>query len=235
MRSRVFSFPAAPGTNCHFFLTPGGKFGIFDILWQTTTLCFLQRKSFRINCTSSPSAGAPYSPASLRYIGIVMLKDDAEKPSLADVHDVGTVARIIKKINLPDGGVNAFVSTIHRFKIRKTLNAASPMVAAVEYLDDVEDNTFEIKALTRAIVSEMKEISENNPMFTEEMRLNMVNIDHPGKIADFVASILNIDKDEQQQVLETLNVRERMNQVLVYIKKEEEILRVQKKNPEGNQ
>lgn len=163
------------------------------------------------------------------YIGIVMLKDDAEKPSLADVHDVGTVARIIKKINLPDGGVNAFVSTIHRFKIRKALNASAPMVAAVEYLEDVEDNSFEIKALTRAIVSEMKEISENNPMFTEEMRLNMVNIDHPGKIADFVASILNIDKDEQQQVLETLNVRERMNQVLVYIKKEEEILRVQKK------
>ncbi len=163
------------------------------------------------------------------YIGIVMLKNDTDKPVMADLHNIGTVARIIKKINLPDGGVNAFVSTIQRFKIRKSLNSSDPMVAAVEYLDDVEDNQFEIKALTRAIVSEMKEISENNPMFTEEMRLNMVNIDHAGKIADFVASILNIDKDEQQKVLETLNVRERMNQVLVYIKKEEEILRVQKK------
>ncbi len=163
------------------------------------------------------------------YIGIVMLKNDVETPSIADLHNVGTVARIIKKINLPDGGINVFVSTIQRFKIRKSLNASNPMVAAVEYLDDIEDNQFEIKALTRAIVSEMKEISENNPMFTEEMRLNMVNIDHPGKIADFVASILNIEKDEQQKVLEMLNVRERMNQVLVYIKKEEEILRVQKK------
>lgn len=163
------------------------------------------------------------------FIGIVMLKNDVEHPTLADLHDVGTVARIIKKINLPDGGINAFVSTLQRFKIRKSLNASDPMVAAVEYLDDIEENQFEIKALTRAIVSEMKEISENNPMFTEEMRLNMVNIDHPGKIADFVASILNIDKNEQQKVLATLDVRERMNQVLVYIKKEEEILRVQKK------
>ena len=163
------------------------------------------------------------------FIGIVMLKNDVEHPTLADLYDVGTVARIIKKINLPDGGVNAFVSTLQRFKIRKSLNASNPMVAAVEYLEDVESNQFEIKALTRAIISEMKEISENNPMFTEEMRLNMVNIDHPGKIADFVASILNIDKEEQQKVLATLDVRERMNQVLVYIKKEEEILRVQKK------
>ncbi|MCR5621319.1 MAG: endopeptidase La [Treponema sp.] len=164
-----------------------------------------------------------------QYIGIVMLKDDVDTPSISDLYSVGTVARIIKKINLPDGGVNVFVSTIQRFKIRKALNASGPMVAAVDYLEDIEDNPFEIKALTRAIVSEMKEISDNNPMFTEEMRLNMVNIDHPGKIADFVASILNIEKDEQQKVLEILNVRERMNQVLVYIKKEEEILRVQKK------
>lgn len=162
-------------------------------------------------------------------IGIVMLKDEVERPTLADVYNVGTVARIIKKINLPDGGINVFVSTIERFKIRKVLSKASPMVAAVEYLEDTEDDTFEVKALTRALISEMKEVSENNPMFSEEMRLNMVNIDHPGKIADFIASILNIDKEEQQKVLETLNVRSRMEQVLVYIKKEQEILRVQKK------
>ena len=103
------------------------------------------------------------------------------------------------------------------------------MAAAVEYLDDEEANTFEVKALTRALISEMKEVSENNPLFSEEMRLNMVNIDNPGKIADFIASILNVDKDEQQKILETVNVRQRMEQVLVFIKKEQELLRVQKK------
>jgi ATP-dependent Lon protease len=57
----------------------------------------------------------------------------------------------------------------------------------------------------------------------------MINIDHPGKIADFIASILNIDKTEQQKILEILNVRKRMEQVLVFIKKEQELLRIQKK------
>jgi len=163
------------------------------------------------------------------FTGIVMLKNEAESPTVADLHKVGTAARIIKKVNLPDGGINIFISTVKRFKIRKTLHNAAPMAAAVEYLDDEEANTFEVKALTRALISEMKEVSENNPLFSEEMRLNMVNIDNPGKIADFIASILNVDKDEQQKILETVNVRQRMEQVLVFIKKEQELLRVQKK------
>ena len=163
------------------------------------------------------------------FIGIVMLKNETDSPSVVDLHKVGTVARIIKKVNLPDGGINIFISTLKRFKIRKTLHKAAPMAAAVEYLEDEESDTFEVKALTRALVSEMKEVSENNPLFSEEMRLNMVNIDNPGKVADFIASILNVDKTEQQKILETVNIRQRMEQVLVFIKREQELLRVQKK------
>lgn len=163
------------------------------------------------------------------FIGIVMLKNDSEVPSIDDLYRVGTVARIIKKVNLPDGGVNIFISTQKRFKIRKALHKSAPIATAVEYLEDEEADTFEVKALTRALISEMKEVSENNPLFSEEMRLNMVNIDNPGKIADFIASILNVDKKEQQKILETVNVRQRMEQVLVFIKKEQEVLKVQKK------
>ncbi|MCL2069999.1 MAG: endopeptidase La [Treponema sp.] len=162
-------------------------------------------------------------------IGLVMLSNDTETPSIADLYKVGTAAKIVKKINLPDGGVNIFISTLKRFRVKKTLHEADPIVAAIEYLEDEEDGTAEVKALTRALISEMKQISENNPLFSEEMRLNMINIDHPGKIADFIASILNIDKGDQQKILEILNVRKRMEQVLVFIKKEQELLRIQKK------
>ncbi|MBQ0003517.1 MAG: endopeptidase La [Treponema sp.] len=163
------------------------------------------------------------------FLGICMTRTENEAQNISDIHEIGTAARIIKKINLPDGGINIFISTIKRFKIRKVLSKVNPMLATVEYLDDEEDSTFEVKALTRALISEMKEISDNNPMFSEEMRLNMVNIDQPGKIADFIASILNVDKEDQQRILETINVRQRMEQVLVFIKKEQELLRIQKK------
>jgi ATP-dependent Lon protease len=162
-------------------------------------------------------------------IGLVMLQNDTETPTIMDLYKVGTAAKIVKKINLPDGGLNIFISTLKRFRVKKALSPSNPIVAAVMYLEEEEDNTSEVKALTRALVSEMKQISENNPLFSEEMRLNMINIDHPGKIADFIASILNIDKTEQQKVLEILNVRRRMEQVLVFIKKEQELLRIQKR------
>jgi ATP-dependent Lon protease len=162
-------------------------------------------------------------------VGLIMLQHETETPSIGDLYQIGTAAKIVKKINLPDGGVNIFISTLKRFRIKKTLHATNPIVAAVEYLEDEEDDTNEVKALTRALISEMKQISENNPLFSEEMRLNMINIDHPGKIADFISSILNIDKAEQQKILEILNVRKRMEQVLVFIKKEQELLRIQKK------
>ena len=161
-------------------------------------------------------------------IGLVLLQQESDAPSITDLYKVGTAAKIVKKINLPDGGVNIFISTIKRFRIKKTLNPSNPIIAAVAYLNDEEDDTNEVKALTRALISEMKQISENNPLFSEEMRLNMINIDHPGKIADFIASILNIDRVEQQKILEVLNVRKRMEQVLVFIKKEQELLRIQK-------
>ena len=163
-------------------------------------------------------------------IGLVLLSnEETDSPTGEDLYRVGTIARIVKRINLPDGGINIFISTIKRFRIKKILASEPFISAAVAYLDDENDESMEVKALTRSLLSEMKQLSENNPLFSEEMRLNMVNIDHPGKIADFTCSILNIDRNEQQKILETLNVQKRMEQVLVFIKKEQELLKIQKK------
>ncbi|MDE0228897.1 MAG: endopeptidase La [Spirochaetaceae bacterium] len=171
-------------------------------------------------------------------VGLVMLRGGADeeprrgaqyKLGADDLHAIGTAAKIVRKINLPDGGINIFLSTLKRFRIAKLLSSEAPVAAAVEYLDNSNMESLEVRALTRALITEMKQISENNPLFSEEMRLNMVNIDDPGKIADFVASILNIDGAEKQSVLDTLDVRERMERVLVFIKKEQELLRIQKR------
>lgn len=163
-------------------------------------------------------------------IGLVLLKDDdQEEPGSKDLFRIGTAAKIVKKINLPDGGINIFISTLKRFKIKKFLKTVPPFSAAVTYLDETYEENIEVKALTRSLISEMKMLSENNPLFSEEMRLNMVNIDNPGKIADFITSILSIDRAEQQKILETLDIRERMEKVLVFISREQELLKIQKK------
>ncbi len=164
------------------------------------------------------------------YVGLLLTKDEENrKPAPNDLYLVGTAAKIVRKINLPDGGINIFIQTVKRFRVMKFLSDAAPLAAGVEYLEDENLDSLEVKALTRALVAEMRKISENNPLFTEEMRVSMVNIDHPGKIADFVASILNVQRSEQQEMLEMVDVHKRMERALILIHKEQELLRIQKK------
>jgi ATP-dependent Lon protease len=164
------------------------------------------------------------------FIGLIMTKSDAAEHAAADdLRTVGTAAKIVRRINLPDGGVNLFISTLRRFQVKRVVQAGAPISVVVQYQEDVNADTPEVKALTRALISEMKQVSENNPLFSEEVRLSMVNIDHPGKIADFITSILNIDREEQQKILEETDVQKRMEHVLVFIKKEQELMKIQKK------
>ena len=163
-------------------------------------------------------------------IGLLLTKDESENEfDPANLHTVGTTAKIIKKINLPDGGINIFISTLKRFKVKKFITDQKPLTVAVSYLESTNEDTIEVRALTRSLIMEMRQLSKENPLFTEEMRLNMVNIDKPGKIADFITSIMNLERNEQQDILETLNIQDRMEKVLVFIKKEQELMKIQKK------
>jgi len=163
-------------------------------------------------------------------IGLLLTKDESENEfDPANLHTVGTTAKIVKKINLPDGGINIFISTLKRFKVKKFITDQKPLTIAVTYLDSTNEGSIEVRALTRSLIMEMRQLSRENPLFTEEMRLNMVNIDKPGKIADFITSIMNLERNEQQDILETLNIQDRMEKVLVFIKKEQELMKIQLK------
>ena len=164
------------------------------------------------------------------FIGLVLTESpEMENPSGEQLFKVGTAAKIIRKVNLPDGGLNIFISTVKRFRIKKLIVKQNPITVAAQYLEDSNFENDEVRALTRSLIGEMKKISENNPLFSEQMRLNMVNIDHPGKIADFITSILNIDRREQQKILECLDVHERMMKVMVFIRREQELMQLQQK------
>lgn len=182
---------------------------------------------------ASPGAQSAIANAALEldgFLGLILTNDpENDNPAPDQLCTVGTAAQIVRKMNLPDGGLNLFISTIKRFRIAKILDSGPPIVAAIQPLDDVNMDSDEVQALSRALISEMKQVSEDNPLFSEEMRLNMVNIDQPGKIADFLSSILNIDRTQQQEILEQLDVRTRMEQVLVFIKREQELLKIQKR------
>jgi len=168
------------------------------------------------------------------FIGLVLVKNpEAEEDRYSNFYRTGTVARIMKKINLPDGKVNIFINTIKRFEVKKFLSYEPTVSAAVNYVDIKVRMDAEIQALVRTLYTEIKDVSEDNPFFTEEIKLNMANLNGVEKITDFVASILNIDRVEQQRILETFDVKNRVERVLTLLHKEKELMKLQKKIQEN--
>ncbi len=163
------------------------------------------------------------------FVGLVLVKDIEQDDSVDNLHLIGTAARIIKKINLPDGSVSILINSIKRIHVKKFISQDPVKMCVVEYLYDNDDQDDETKALTRAIFSDVKSITENNPLFSEEVQMSIVNVSSPGKLADFVASILSIDRDEQQAVLSEFDVKSRLTIVLQLLHKEKELLLLQKK------
>ena len=156
------------------------------------------------------------------FLGLVLLKEDeSPKDSSENIYSFGTIARVLKKVNLPEGGINILVNTITRFQIEK-IHAVSPhLVASVTYPKETGfGNKLIIKALMRSLLVLTKELAQNNPLFTEEMKFTLVNMDEPGKMADFVASILNLEKQNYQDIIESINIQERLESVILFLKKE---------------
>ncbi|WP_300755918.1 endopeptidase La [uncultured Brachyspira sp.] len=157
---------------------------------------------------------------------------DKKTPSVDDIYKVGVVVKVFKKLNLPDGGLNLLINSIKRYKIIRFTTTDPVIRAEPLYIEDSfhgDKDSKEIKAYTRALLSEVKSISENNPLFTEEMRLTMVNVDDPGKLSDFVTSMINADRASQQEILETFDVQDRLEKVLLLLQKESEIAKIQQK------
>lgn len=164
------------------------------------------------------------------YIGLVLEKNpDVEDDGEDNLYRIGTIAKIMKKINLPDGKINIFINTLKRLQIKKFLTMNPYVVAAVEYVEEQTHMDNELQALTRTLYTEIKEVSEDNPFFTEEIKLNMANLNGAERVTDFIASILNIDREKQQSILETLDVKKRIENVLTLLHREKELMKLQKK------
>lgn len=165
------------------------------------------------------------------FVGLILLKDDeSETPSEDNIYQVGVMARILKKINLPDGGMNILVNTMQRFQIEKITQKTPFLMANVSYpKEDAGTSKNNIKALMRTLLILTKELAQNNPLFTEDMKLTMMNVNEPGKMSDFVCSILNLEKEEYQSVIEAITLNDRLEKVLLFLKKEIELVILQRK------
>ncbi len=163
-----------------------------------------------------------------RIIGVVSQKDgDIEDPGYDDLNKIGTVAYIIKILQLPDGNTTAIIQGKKRFELGTLLQSEPYFKAEVHSIDQKvfvtkKDKNFE--ALIASIKDLSIQIINQSPNLPSEAAFAIKNIESPVFLVNFVASNLNVEISEKQNLLSILDLEERANRVLGLLTKELQML-----------
>jgi len=158
----------------------------------------------------------------VKLIGVVAQKDsNVEDPVSADLEDIGTIAKIVKQIKMPDGGTTIIIQGKSRFSIDAITSEEPYFKATIQLIQEEEapkDPDFE------AYVSNIKdlatEIIQLSPNIPTEASVILKNIENPSFLIHFVSSNLTIDIREKQRLLEINNIRERADLLMQFLQKE---------------
>ncbi|MBK8182497.1 MAG: endopeptidase La [Candidatus Competibacteraceae bacterium] len=163
-------------------------------------------------------------------IGLVLVKTDStEKAGPEDFHLIGTVARM-HQLARNEGRLQFIAQGLKRFRIEQWLSSTPPYHVQVDYLSEQDQaDPEELRAYSLAVINTLKELIPLNPLYSEELKffLNRFNTNDPSPLADFAASLTTATKEELQEILATAPILERMKKVIVLIKKELEVAKLQ--------
>jgi len=162
-----------------------------------------------------------------RIIGVVAQKDPAtEDPKDEDLQRVGSVARIIKILQMPDGNTTAIIQGKKRFEIVEMLQEEPYFRAKVQSYE----NTAKLpdSKMFEALISSIKDLAANiieqSPVIPSEAAFALNNIESPIFLINFISSNLNTDNALKQQLLEMTDLEARANKVLEMLTKELQML-----------
>jgi ATP-dependent Lon protease len=163
-----------------------------------------------------------------RMIGVFTQREaTVEEPLQEDLYAIGTATHIHKMFKLPDGSLRLIVQGLTRVRLDKMLQTRPYLRAAVTLADELlrDEDHLEIDALQRNIKSNFQQVVSLSPLLSDDLQALAGNITDPGKLADFIASSLTtIGTPVKQEVLETLDIRARMDSLNRLLIKELEVL-----------
>jgi ATP-dependent Lon protease len=150
-----------------------------------------------------------------------------DEPLQDDLYPIGTASHIHKMFKLPDGSLRIIVQGLARVRLTEILNARPYLRARVEEALEIlgDKDRLEIDALQRNIKTNFQQIVSLSPLMSDDLQTLATNIAEPGRLADFIASSLgSISTETRQEVLATLDVRERLDVLNRLLIKELEVL-----------
>ncbi len=165
-------------------------------------------------------------------IGIVTQRDtEVEDPLVTDLYNVGTMARILKYITMPDGSVTLIVQGIKQFEIVSIISYEPYIRAEVTaYQTNDFDRNLRNRKMFKALVASVRDTAAQmvklSSQLPKEILFAIKNIDSPLFLINFLATFLSLKVAEKQRLLEITDITERADAVLKYMNKEIQILEI---------
>lgn len=162
-------------------------------------------------------------------VGLIHVGDGADEiPGTHEFSATGCVVRMHNVVE-QESSIQFIAQGLQRFKVKKWLRLNPPFAGSVEYPVEPDEKRDEIKSYAMALIQAIKELVPLNPLYNEELKnfLNHFNLNEPSPLADFAAAITTAPGDELQEVLDTIPILQRMEKVLLLLRKEIEMARLQ--------
>jgi ATP-dependent Lon protease len=167
--------------------------------------------------------------ADKRIMLIAQKQPDVDDPKTDDLYRIGTVASILQLLKLPDGTVKVLVEGVDRARI-EAMHTGEHYTSDVSTEPDADTyDEKELDVLARSVISQFEQYVKLNKKVPPEVLTALAGIEQPGRLADTVAAHMALKLPEKQKVLEILDVRKRLEHVLVAIEGEMDVLQIEKR------
>ena len=163
-----------------------------------------------------------------QLIGVVSQKQhDVEDPTTEDLFMVGTMATILKRVQMPDGSKNIIIQGQDRFRVTEFTQTEPYFAATVEaFPEDSKEDDIQLEALLHSIQTMAIDIVSLSPNIPSEAADAIENFDSPSVLIHFIASNLQLQVQEKQTLLEKVSLTDRANLVLEHLSREREVMRI---------
>ncbi len=165
-----------------------------------------------------------------RIILLVAQKDArTDDPKKEDIYDIGTLSEILQILKLPDGAIRVLVEGLSRMKIKKYTAEEPFYEVEAEELPEYFEKNKETEALMRLTLEEFQKHVKMNKKIPPETIMSVSDIEEAGRLADVISAHIVLKHEEKQEILATFNPVERLQKLSVILKRENEILEIEKK------
>lgn len=160
-------------------------------------------------------------------VALVAQKEaETQDPVLEDLFEIGSAATVMQELKLPDGTAKALVEGVVRIKIEEFVQIEPFFKVRISVVEEPQQKSVETEARMRNLTAQFEQTARFGKPIPQEVLLASMNIDEPGRLADFIAFHLNLRTDEKQQILEAVNADDRLELVGSFLSKELEILEI---------